>query len=292
MGLIASFDFSAGSVLSYDFASSRKEFQWLASVFTGIIFCVIVYRLMDIMSSLLFMRYGKLSNKQKIEWNNRGFSTVHAIFASVVSFYLLMRSDLFSDDSREELIVHRSSTFSNSVLGISVGYFLTDLAMILWYYPALGGMEYHLFYFQDALNTIASYILHHGLSLFSIIQALLSGQAQIYILMVLFTESTTPFVNLRWHLDVSGLKSSKLYIWNGVALFFGWLVLSEHTFHLNSSSTILIRLQKVKQIFPLGYYSVLTVPAMLAMMNIYWFWKIARGMVKTLAKAKAKKHDE
>ncbi|RYR27536.1 hypothetical protein Ahy_B01g051554 isoform D [Arachis hypogaea] len=170
--------------------------------------------------------------------------------------------------------------------------------------------------------------------------------------MVLFTESTTPFVNLRWHLDVSGLKSSKLYIWNGVALFFGWLVLSEHTFHLNSSSTILIRLQKiariilfiffflhmynhfdeasillcypssmekccvlivlrtpsqlytlqtcdgsvydakVKQIFPLGYYSVLTVPAMLAMMNIYWFWKIARGMVKTLAKAKAKKHDE
>ncbi|RYR27532.1 hypothetical protein Ahy_B01g051554 isoform B [Arachis hypogaea] len=250
MGLIASFDFSAGSVLSYDFASSRKEFQWLASVFTGIIFCVIVYRLMDIMSSLLFMRYGKLSNKQKIEWNNRGFSTVHAIFASVVSFYLLMRSDLFSDDSREELIVHRSSTFSNSVLGISVGYFLTDLAMILWYYPALGGMEY---------------ILHHGLSLFSIIQALLSGQAQIYILMVLFTESTTPFA-------LGCIWSQEL-----------------QTLHLEWRCFVL---RVVKQIFPLGYYSVLTVPAMLAMMNIYWFWKIARGMVKTLAKAKAKKHDE
>ncbi|XP_015949395.1 uncharacterized protein LOC107474271 isoform X2 [Arachis duranensis] len=231
---------------------------------------------MDIMSSLLFMRYGKLSDKQKIEWNNRGFSTVHAIFASVVSFYLLMRSDLFSDDSREELIVHRSSTFSNSVLGISVGYFLTDLAMILWYYPALGGIEY---------------ILHHGLSLFSIIQALLSGQAQIYILMVLFTESTTPFVNLRWHLDVAGLKSSKLYIWNGVALFFGWLIARIILFiffflHMYN------HFDEVKQIFPLGYYSVLTVPATLAMMNVYWFWKIARGMVKTLAKAKAKKHDE
>jgi len=34
--------------------------------------------------------------------------------------------------------------------------------------------------------------------LFSIIQSLLSGQAHIYILMVLFTEGTTPFVNLRW----------------------------------------------------------------------------------------------
>ncbi|RYR27533.1 hypothetical protein Ahy_B01g051554 isoform E [Arachis hypogaea] len=165
MGLIASFDFSAGSVLSYDFASSRKEFQWLASVFTGIIFCVIVYRLMDIMSSLLFMRYGKLSNKQKIEWNNRGFSTVHAIFASVVSFYLLMRSDLFSDDSREELIVHRSSTFSNSVLGISVGYFLTDLAMILWYYPALGVDNISFLAIDDVLHDIGYRVLSASLLL-------------------------------------------------------------------------------------------------------------------------------
>lgn len=42
MGLTVSFGFVAGSDSSYDFASPSKEIQWLASVFTGIIFCVIV----------------------------------------------------------------------------------------------------------------------------------------------------------------------------------------------------------------------------------------------------------
>lgn len=43
-----------------------------------------------------------------------------------------------------------------------------------------------------------SQILHHGLSMLAMGQALLSGQVQFYILIVLFTEITTPFVNLRW----------------------------------------------------------------------------------------------
>ena len=41
-------------------------------------------------------------------------------------------------------------------------------------------------------------LLHHGLSMYAIGLALLSGKAHMYILMVLFTEVTTPFVNLRW----------------------------------------------------------------------------------------------
>ncbi|KAJ1382637.1 TRAM/LAG1/CLN8-like proteiny domain [Sesbania bispinosa] len=273
MGITFSSGFLAGSVSSYNFASPSKEIQWLGSVFTGIICCVIVYRLTAIFSSLLFMGYSKLNNAQKIEWNNRGFSTFHALFASFTSFYLLMLSDIFNDDSTEKLVVNRSSTFSNSVLGISIGYFLTDLAMILWRFPALGGLEY---------------VLHHGLSMFSIIQALLSGQGQIYILMVLFSESTTPFVNLRWYLDISGLKSSKLYIWNGVALFFGWLIARILLF-IFFFIHMWTHFDEVKEIFPFGFYSLLVVPPVLAMMNVFWFWKIAKGMVKTLSKAKHSK---
>lgn len=41
-------------------------------------------------------------------------------------------------------------------------------------------------------------VVHHGLSLYSFSLALLSGQGHLYILMVLFSEITTPFVNLRW----------------------------------------------------------------------------------------------
>ncbi|KAH6768921.1 hypothetical protein C2S51_014257 [Perilla frutescens var. frutescens] len=100
------------------------------------------------------------------------------------SLYLLLFSDLFVDDE-DGLFINKSSTLSDTVMGVSIGYF--------YHYPALGGVEY---------------ILH---------------QAQFYIFMVLFTEITTPFVNLRWHLDVAGLKNSKLYIYSGVTLFFGCL---------------------------------------------------------------------
>ncbi|GAY62801.1 hypothetical protein CUMW_220680 [Citrus unshiu] len=191
-----------------DNVSPSKQFYWLVSVFSGIIMCTIVYKLTGIISVLCFKGYRKLSNEKKLEWNNRGFSTFHAFIASTASLYLLLLSDLFSEDYHDELIINRTSSLSETVLGISIGYFLSDLAMILWLYPALGGLEY---------------VLHHGLSMFSIFLALVSGKAQIYILMVLFTEITTPFVNLRWYLDVAGLKSSNIYICNGVALFLGWL---------------------------------------------------------------------
>ncbi|KAH1214535.1 Transmembrane protein 56 [Glycine max] len=220
----------------YDYATPSKVVLWLASIFSGIILCVLAYTSTAILSSLLFKGYGKLSSEEKIEWNNRGFSTFHALF-------------------------------------VSIGYFLTDLAMILWNFPALGGLEY---------------VLHHGISIGSITLCLLSGQVHIYILMVLFSESTTPFVNLRWYLDVAGLKSSKLYIWNGIALFFGWLVARIFLFmflfyHIGT------RLDEVKEVFLFGFYTLIMVPSVLAVLNIFWFWKIASGMVKTLTKAKHSK---
>ncbi|BBH04490.1 TRAM, LAG1 and CLN8 lipid-sensing domain containing protein [Prunus dulcis] len=149
----------------------------------------LVYRLTRLISLLSFEGYHKLSKAQRVEWNNRGFSTVHAIAVAFSSFYLLLLSDTFHEDHRDELIISRRSTLSDTTLGISIGYFLADLGMIFWHFPALGGLEY---------------VLHHALSMFSIFLSLVSGKGQIYILMVLFSESTTPFVNLRWYLDVAG----------------------------------------------------------------------------------------
>ncbi|WCJ34895.1 TRAM LAG1 and CLN8 (TLC) lipid-sensing domain containing protein [Euphorbia peplus] len=246
---------------------------WLAPVLSGIVMCIIVYKLTGFLSILCFQEYGKLSKAKKIEWNNRGFSTLHALIVASASFYLLLISSLFKEDSQDELIVNRNSVFSNSLLGFSIGYFLSDLAMIFWYFPALGGLEY---------------VLHHGLSMYSIILALLSGQAQIYILMVLFTESTTPFINLRWYLDVAGQKSSFMYVCNGVLLFLGWLVARIILFIIFFTH-IFINFDQVKKIFPLGFYSILTVPPMLAVLNVIWFGKIARGLIKTLSKAKQHK---
>lgn len=41
---------------------------------------------------------------------------------------------------------------------------------------------------------------------------------------------------------------------------------------------------QVKTIFPLGFYTLLTVSPILTLMNVFWFWKILKGMMKTLSK--------
>lgn len=247
-----------------------NEFGWLFSILASIVMCKIIYEVTRVVSISLFKGYMKLNEAQKLEWNNRGISTLHALFVAVASVYILIISDLFKEGPENELITHRTSIMSDTALGISLGYFVSDLAMILWNYPALGGMEY---------------VLHHGLSMFSIIQSLLIGQGQFYVLMVLFTETTTPFVNLRWYLDTAGQKSSKLYTCNGIAMFLGWLVARILWFvfffyHMNS------HFDQVQKMHPVCFYGILIIPPVLTVMNLYWFWKITRGIIRTLTKAK------
>ncbi|KAG8498398.1 hypothetical protein CXB51_007448 [Gossypium anomalum] len=112
---------------------STKEFYWLASCFWSIItsklalklaikkkrMVVNIYDIKGFISPFCFKRYGKLSDKEKVEWNNRGFSTFHALIAAWASLYLLLFSDLFDEDSNNDLIVNRSSIISNMILGVS-----------------------------------------------------------------------------------------------------------------------------------------------------------------------------
>ncbi|KAG2318423.1 hypothetical protein Bca52824_011636 [Brassica carinata] len=179
------------------------------SVLAGIFLSKMAYDLTESFSSIHIKSYSALTKVKRIEWNNRGISTLHAIFISLMALYFVFFSDLFSDQrSLEGLIVLRSSTLSNFGLGVSVGYFLADLGMIIWLYPSLGGSEY---------------ILHHCLSGVAVAYSLFSGEAQLYTYMVLISEVTTPEINLRWYLDISGLKRSKAYLINGVAIFLAWL---------------------------------------------------------------------
>ncbi|XP_031405909.1 TLC domain-containing protein 4-B isoform X2 [Punica granatum] len=276
------------SFVSTNHDAPPEEFRWIASVFIGIVMCIIVYQVTGFISLLCFNGYSRLKKMERVEWKNRGFSTFHALVVAFASLYLLLLSDQFKEDSHGKSIINHTSTLSDTILGgilmdghhnggahlhmkrVSLGYFLSDLGMIFWHFPALGGWEY---------------VLHHGLSMFSIFLSLMSGQGQIYILMVLFTESTTPFVNLRWYLDVAGQKNSKLYLCNGILLFLGWLVARIILFIIFFIH-MLLHFDQVKQIFDLGFYSLLVVGPILALMNFFWFWKIAKGLVKTLSKAR------
>lgn len=245
-----------------------EQVLWPLSVFSGVLVGKVVNEVTLKVSMLYLKGYNNLTKLEKIEWNNRGFSTIHAVIVATTSLYLLVFSDLFKNDSKSELVVNRKSLLSDATLGISLGYFLSDLAKILWHFPSLGGKEF---------------VLHHGLSMYSIFLSLISGKAHIYILMVLFSEATTPFVNFRWYLEIAGKKSSNLYIYNGMALFFGWMVARIFLF-IYMFMHMYLHFDQVKTIFPLGLYSILTISPVMALLNLFWFSKILKGMMKALSR--------
>ncbi|KAK4795332.1 hypothetical protein SAY86_013326 [Trapa natans] len=180
-----------------------------SSILVGIFACKLVYELTQLLSAFYFKSYSSLSIIKRIEWNNRAISTVHAVFITGISLYLVFKSDLYNDNALSGYITYRSSFLSTSALGTSIGYFIADLVMIVWFYPSLGGLEY---------------VIHHLLSASSIAYAMITGEGQLYTFMILISEATTPGVNLRWYLDIAGLKRSRAYLVNGVVIFLAWLV--------------------------------------------------------------------
>ncbi|GMP90039.1 hypothetical protein CsSME_00041352 [Camellia sinensis var. sinensis] len=114
MGLV----FPSGLMTSTGYVGPDKEFDWLLSALAGIVMCKIVYELTGVVSLLFFKGYAKLNDAEKLEWNNRGFSTFHALVVAVASVYLLLFSDLFDENYDNKLIVHRSSTLSDTILGV------------------------------------------------------------------------------------------------------------------------------------------------------------------------------
>ncbi|CAO2842140.1 unnamed protein product [Amaranthus hypochondriacus] len=155
-----------------------------ASIIAGILVCKVVYDLTQLFSALYFKSYGGLNRVQKIEWSNRGISTVHALFIAAMSLYFVFWSDLYADYQTNGSVTFRSSTLSTFTLGV----------------------------------------IHHSLSGIAVAYAMFSGEGQLYTFMVLISEVTTPEINMRWFLDTVGLKRSRAYLINGIVIFFAWLV--------------------------------------------------------------------
>ncbi|CAK9136208.1 unnamed protein product [Ilex paraguariensis] len=238
------------------------------SILGGLFACKMVYDLIQLISAFSCKSYTSLTKMQRIEWNNRGISSVHAIFIASMSLYFVFGSDLFSDQHLDGLITFRSSPLSTFTLGVSVGYFLADLGMICWLYPSLGGLEY---------------IIHHSLSGIAVAYAMFTGEGQLYTFMVLISEVTTPEINMRWYLDMAGLKRSNAYLINGVVIFFAWLVARILLF-IYLFYHVHLHYDQVTKMHTFGFLLVFSVPSALATMNLMWFRKIIKGLRKTLAK--------
>ncbi|XP_024437556.1 uncharacterized protein LOC18103883 isoform X2 [Populus trichocarpa] len=229
---------------------------------------MMAYDLTQLISTFYIKAYNGLTKLQRIEWNNRGMSTIHAIFITAMSLYFVFWSDLFSDQRHTGLVTLRSSQLSIVGLGVSIGYFFVDFGMIFLYYPTLGGKEY---------------VIHHSLSTIAVAYSMLSGELQLYTYMCLISEVTTPEINMRWYLDTAGLKRSAAYLINGLAIFLAWLMARILLF-LYLFYHIYLHYDQVIQMSLFGCLLTFLVPAVLFIMNLMWFGKIIKGLKKALAK--------
>lgn len=254
-----------------EWSSVGTPVLWCGSVLLGIVFCKLVYDISQALSPVIFPIYNKLTKSEKVEWDNRAFSTAHALISSGISFYLLYICDLFRESAPYGPIMFRGSILSQFGLGFSCGYFIADMGIMIVFYPMLGGYEF---------------LLHHLVSTLACILGVHSGHCHFYMYIVLLSECTTPFINLRWYLTMTGLKDSDAYFYNGAFTAFLWLLARVINF-LHCFYHLYSHFDQAMQVHTVGFIFLLISPTSLGMMNFFWFYKIMQAMVRTLSRKQA-----
>ncbi len=196
---------------------------------------------------------------KKAEWDSRGTSTFHAILASSAAVYTFLVAQEFNDFD-----LLRITPFCEIWLMFSLGYFLYDIFIIFKYFPG----DY-------------SSLVHHCIAISIHILICATGTCTLIQMGYVLTEMSTPFVNARFFLMDSGMRNSKTYVANGLLMFVTFFVFR------------MPMIPFVPVIFYIKYDQYLKIPmlvrcvylllyVLISTLNLIWFYKITRGVIKTL----------
>ncbi|XP_048844369.1 TLC domain-containing protein 4-B-like [Brienomyrus brachyistius] len=234
-------------------------------------FQCLFYSVSPWLSARISVGFPMLNRKQKIEWNSRTVSTLHAVVMGLFCLYIL-----FFDDAINKDPIWGDPALVKISVGITTGYLISDLLLIRCYWTAIGEK---------------SYVVHHLASLYACYYVLGQGMLPYFANFRLIAEISTPCVNQRWFFEVLGYpKSSKANIANGV--------LMAVTFFLVRIAIIPIYYGRMYSVY--GSESFFRLPwggraawifssICLDIMNVVWMHKIARGCYKVLLSSRRKK---
>ncbi|KAL9650834.1 hypothetical protein ABK040_001884 [Willaertia magna] len=228
-------------------------------------FCYLI--LADIISKKLSSTFRKkifYDHKERKEWNSRVVSNIHAIITSIVSLYCLMT--VYWSDHNEDKSTSLLSRKSNAcffLLSYSVGYFIYDLIIVITNYPHLGGIET---------------VLHHSVSIIALLSSSVWEECIVILVYMELTEISTPFVNQRYFFSLTDMRSSKLYVYNGLAMWLSFgIVRISLCFYL---PYLFWTESKTMCTYPLGWIiGIQVLFCTISGLNIYWFYKITTGLI-------------
>ena len=208
-------------------------------------------------------------------WDSRLTSTAHALL--IVALACVGGAQLLLDGGGGPggegsphyppgtLLTQRATPLTRAALGMSAGYFLTDLALILRH-PGLGG---------------GPMVAHHVAALAALAVGGGRDEGHLYTLALMLAEATTPLVNARYFLDATGRRGHWAYLVNGLALTAAWAVVRVAGF-----AVFFVHLathwDQVRALSPACQALLATVPALFGGLNLWWFGLLLRGAAKVL----------
>jgi len=190
-------------------------------------------------------------------------STVHAVFITALALVALWQqpSLLSSDDFFE------STPLSLLTLRIFVGYVLADFAPSLYYNSCWAGNMPNL--------------CHHVFTVLAWMGMGAGGYSQGLSLMLISCEITTPFVNMRWFLDKSGMKNTMLFKINGLCMLFFWFIF-RIVGYFSVAPSVYAHRKAVLSLPPFEMFIYLFSYVVGGVLMLLWFSKMVSGALKVL----------
>lgn len=211
--------------------------------------------------------FKKLSEAKQIDWHSRVNSSLHAAIVSCMCAYALM----YEEELNEEPIWDDSPIVRSSC-AIVVGYMAADALLMVIYYKQIG----ETFYF-----------FHHAATVYAYYHVMTYGILPYFANYRLMAEFSTPLVNNRWFMDTLGFdKSGPLYMGNGsvmTVVFFACRILNMPQYWYTVFSVY--GTEKFMKLGNLQYVLIVSC-FVLDLINLYWFYKLCKGIHKMMARKK------
>lgn len=215
------------------------------------------------LSARLCPSYKNFPQDTKTIWHTYIFSMIHAIIMSILSVYALTTDpELWKDPIWCDSPVVRASC------ALCIGYMLFDAFNMARHYRLLGDW----FFF-----------LHHGATIYAYFVVMTYGVLPFFAIYRLLAEISTPFVDIRWMIDVLGYsKTSPQNIINGVLMtlsfFIVRILVMPHYWY------IVYTVYGTDDFNRIGHIQLILVVScfVLDVINLLWFYKMCRGVKKVL----------
>lgn len=224
-----------------------------------------LYFASDFIFARLFAFYRKLNNADRAEWASRVVSTINALAVTYGCVAVLISEKELHNDP-----VYGYSLRAEFYHKLIMGYFVYDFLLVLGHKQLRG----------------VGTVVHHVLGFLGPAAATYYREGQLFTVLWIFTEVTTPLVNNRWFLAMAKKSHTQFYILNGLAMTLGFIVFRVLLVPGYSIYALYTFWQRFRTANLVIQYLTFTCIIGVSSLNTYWTGLMVRGLLRHLGGGK------